>query len=150
MIALVLLAQAAAAEVPAAAPAAPAPQRWSILVPVPAERCKPRAPEADVVVCAGALPSQRLPYPDDVPSDRPRPSNPNLTGLGALAALPTPCAVRTEGCQVGFGPPILPIAKWLIDRVGEAVKAKPGKGQRVPILLDDPPAAPANAATRAP
>lgn len=123
------------------AQAAPAtPERFSILVPVAPQRCPPRETEdeqGDVVVCADDLPDQAVPYPDDYVGDRPRPSNPHLTGAAALAASGTPCATVQGGCQVGFGPPLMPIIKGLVGLVKDAAK-KPDRRGRVPIDIGQP------------
>lgn len=143
-----------------AAPATKAePERWSILVPVPGEPCRPsRAsdggndsartePNGDVVVCGDALPSQRLPLPGEAVSDGPVPVNRELTGRGALAAAGTPCAVRQGGCQTGFGPPIVPMIVGAVGLVKDAFRKHPDKSKRIPIPLDDPqPSAPATPA----
>lgn len=129
-----------------ASPAAtPPPERFSILVPIADEPCRPRekgdAEPADVTVCGNALKSQRLPYPNEVEDNRPQPSNPHMTGARALELQNTPCAARADGCQ-GAGIPILGMALWagklLVDAVGDVTKAKPDKSKRVAIPLDDP------------
>jgi hypothetical protein len=138
-----------------AAPAAKAePERWSILVPVPEEPCRPSpkgdrsaangaaqndaAANGDVVVCGDALPSQRLPLPDEAVSTGPVPVNRELTGRGALAAAGTPCAVRQGGCQTSFGPPIVPMIVGAVGLVKDALRKHPDKSNRIPIPLDDP------------
>lgn len=125
--------------------AAPAPERFSILVPIANEPCKSRK-DADVVVCGNPLPSQRLPYPELVETNRGRPSNPDLTGARALALQATPCAAQAGGCG-GAGIPILGIALWagklIAGAVGDAAKPRPDKSKRVAIPLDDPVVAPA-------
>jgi len=138
----------AASPVPPPAEAAPAPDtptRFSILMPVANEPCRPREKlDADVVVCGNPLPSQRLPFPNEPDPSRGRPSNPELTGARALELQNTPCAARAGGC--GGGIPILGMALWagkkLVDAVGDATKAKPDKSKRVPIPLDGPAPAP--------
>lgn len=129
-----------------AAPAPPAdaapPTRFSILVPVADEPCRPRdKQDADVVVCGNALPSQRLPFPNEPDPSRGRPSNPDLTGARALELQNTPCAARSDGCG-GAGIPILGMAlfagKKLVEAIGDATRAKPDKSKRVAIPLDDP------------
>lgn len=143
---LALMIQAATPAPPDPPPAAEG--RWSILAPVRPERC-PDDKDVDVTVCGGGLPSQRLPYPDQVPATTPQPSNRFVTGSGALNAVDNePCATRSRGCTVGFGPPIVPIAKWLIDKVGAATRKKPDKSRRVAIPLDDPVPAPAGSAPK--
>ncbi|MES2057399.1 MAG: hypothetical protein V4564_15805 [Pseudomonadota bacterium] len=137
MILLALLLQAAPA--PEEKPvAADAPQSWSILVPVANEPCRPAAKGDDILVCADPLPSQRLPLPDEAVPDGPRPSNPNRTGAGALAASTAPCATEMRGCTVGFGPPIMPIVQGLVGLAQGALARHPDKSGRVPIPLDDP------------
>lgn len=110
MIVLALLLQAAT---PAAAPvtkatAAP-PERFSIL----ASDCAKAAAAADnrdVVVCGTDLAtSQQVPLPNDYVPDHGVPSNRFVNGTGALAAEGTPCAALQGGCQVGVGPPLLPM-----------------------------------------
>ncbi len=131
---LILALQAATA--PAAAPAPDAkPERFSILVPVGDEPCTRRKPD-DIVVCGNPLPSQKLPYPDEVVPDGPTPSNPQLRGTGALAAEGTPCPI-SRSCVVGFGPPIMPLIKGAVDLAKKALAPKPDKTGRVSIPLDD-------------
>lgn len=133
---LVFLAQAAAPV------AAPPPERFSILLPVAPQKCPPRAQapaEGDeVVVCATDLPDQTIPLPGEYVGDRPRPSNPGLTGMGALAAEGTSCAASQRGCQVGFGPPLAPIVQALVGLIKDATAKKPDKRGRVPIDLSEP------------
>lgn len=134
MIALAILLQAAA---PASAPQ---PEHWSILVPTPTEPCvparKPGDPD-DIIICANAQPSPRLPDPDSVPSSGPMKSNPYLTGSGALAAMDTPCPI-SRNCVVGFGPPIVPMIKGAVDLAKRAFAKKPDKTGRVAIPIDEP------------
>ncbi|QNA84889.1 hypothetical protein G4G27_13445 [Sphingomonas sp. So64.6b] len=138
MILLALLLQSAAAT-PVAQPAVPpAPQRWSILVPVANEACRPAAKGDDILVCADPLPTQRLPLPDEIVPDGPRPSNPYRTGSGALAAEGAPCATAMGGCVVGFGPPIIPIVEGLVGLAKDAFARHPDKSKRIAIPLDDP------------
>lgn len=135
MIPLFLILQSAA---PAAVP--PLPQRWSILSPAPGQDCVPeRRPgdSDDIVVCGTPDPqaSLRLPDPDSVPSKGPIKSNPYLTGTGALANMATPCPI-SRSCVVGFGPPIVPMIKGVIDVAKRAFRKKPDKTGRVAIPLD--------------
>lgn len=135
-------APADAAPLNAAPVNAAAPTRFSILVPVADEPCRPREKQdADVVVCGNALPSQRLPFPNEPDPSRGRPSNPDLTGARALELQRTPCAVQAGGCG-GAGIPILGIAVWagskLVEAIGDAAKSRPDKSKRVAIPLDDP------------
>lgn len=139
-------------------------QRWSVLV----DPCASAQTGGNqIVVCGKGVQAPRLPLPEERgPPDRPMPSNPNLTGIGALNAVPTPCAARVGGCQVGvdiFGGAtalVRGVGK-LIDSnscceepgesrdfiklvsdagkgVGRAFKKKPDKSKRVPIDLSDP------------
>jgi len=138
---LILALQAAAA--PLSASADHKPERFSILVPVANEPCVRRADGKsadgkDIVVCGNPLPSQTLPYPDELPPDGPMPSNPDLTGSGALAAQATPCPI-SRSCVVGFGPPLVPMIKGAVDLAKQAFAKKPDKTGRVPIPLDDAP-----------
>lgn len=126
----------------AASPAAaPPPERFSVLAPVAPQPCPPRAEPRDgddVVVCATDLPDQTVPYPEEYVGNRPRASNPGLTGTGALGAESTPCAASQWGCTVGFGPPIMPIVKGLVGLVKDATAKKPDKRGRVPIDISEP------------
>jgi len=117
------------------------PQRFSILS---APQCVKEAPDSDIIVCANAqTDSPRLPLRDDRgPPDRPIPSNPNLTGVGALAATATPCAATQWGCQVGFGPPIAPIINGAVGLAKSALARKPDRTGRIAIPLDDAPPTP--------
>lgn len=138
-------------------------QRWSIL----ASPCAAPATPDEVVVCGRPDKAMRLPLPDERGApDRPMPSNPNLTGTGALAAERSPCAVRAGGCQVGVD--IFGAGTALIRLVGVAIdpnsccdapgdatnpfklvgdiargagrsRRKPVRTDRVPIPLDDLP-----------
>ncbi len=117
----------------------PAPERFSILIPVPAQDCRKRGdPGGEVVVCGADQPlSQRLPLPDERVPTGPVASNPYLTGRGALAAEATPCAAIQKGCTVGFGQPIVAaIVGGLVGLVQDATRAKPDKSKRVPIPID--------------
>ena len=145
MILLLLLAQAATVS------SAPEVTSWSILEPIGNEPCRRAASmgteendggAGDVVVCAKPLPSQKLPYPDEVILNRPRPSNPELRATGALAAESSPCATESRGCAVGFGPPIMPLVVGAIDAAKSLFATKPDKTGRVAIPLDDPPPPP--------
>lgn len=149
MFLLLLAAQAAAAS-----PAPPVPERFSILMPVGDEPCRPApgAPPArpgDVTVCADALPAQAVPLPNDYVYDSARPSNPDLTGKAALAAQATPCATLQGGCQVGFGAPVVQaLMGAAVNAIKDATRKRYPKEGRVAIPLDDPvPARPAAAVT---
>jgi hypothetical protein len=139
-----LLALQLAATVPVAPAVPPAPDRFSILVPVAGAPCRPSpgAPPArpgDVTVCADGLPDQTVPLPGDYVYDTPRPSNPQLTGTGALAAQGTPCATLQGGCQVGFGAPVVQaLLNGAIGLVKDATRKRYPKQGRVAIPLDGP------------
>ncbi|QIG81346.1 hypothetical protein [Stakelama tenebrarum] len=77
-------------------------QRWSVLAaPCATQRT---AAQDEIVVCGErAEGSARLPLPGErAPPDRPMPSNPELSGRGALAATVAPCATRSQGCTTGI------------------------------------------------
>ncbi len=129
---LALLLQAAAASV-----APPVPQRFSIL----ADPCARTSEDGrDIVVCGStAASTPRLPLPDERgPPDHPVASNPDLSAVRALALENTPCAATQKGCQVGIGPPVMPIARAAVGAVKSLLAKKPDKRGRVPILFDDP------------
>ena len=149
--------------------AAPAPERFSILVPVADQPCTRRPAPDEIVVCADALPTQQLPLPGEAVSPRPVAVNRDLTGSGALAAEGTPCAARVGGCQVGVdmvgaGTAVIRGIQKLVapnscceepgeatnplmlvrDLIGGAKKVaagKPDKSRRIAIPLDDTPPA---------
>lgn len=157
-------AAATSATVNAPQQAADGTQRWSVL----ADPCASDQTNGDqIVVCGKGEQAPRLPLPGERgPPDRPMPSNPNLTGIGALEASSAPCAARVGGCQVGVdlfggatalvrgvGKLIDPnscceepgesrnFIKLVSDAgkgVGRAFKKKPDKSNRVPIDLNDP------------
>jgi len=128
---------APAAAVPRAS-AADTPERFSILVPVANESCVRHVDGKDIVVCGNPLPSQTLPYPEEIVPDSPVPSNPYKSGTGALAAESTPCPI-SRSCVVGFGPPLVPMIKGAADLAKKAFAKKPDKTGRVAIPLDDTP-----------
>lgn len=139
-------------------------QRWSIL----ADPCaSAKTGEDNIVVCGSNAESARLPLPAERgPPDRPMPSNPEVTGMGALAATQSPCATLSQGCTTGVdlfggGTALVRLVGKIIDpnscceRPGEATnpallagdvargigkifRKKPDKSNRVPIPLDDP------------
>ncbi|MCK8456880.1 hypothetical protein [Sphingomonas faeni] len=114
-----------------------APERFSILV----DPCAAASKDGnDVIVCGGpAANSPRLPLPDERgPPDRAVASNPELSAARALQLEGTPCAASQWGCQVGFGPPIAPIAKAAVGLIKSALAKKPDTRGRVPIDLDGP------------
>lgn len=157
-------APASTATVAAPQQAADGSQRWSVL----ADPCAATQAGANqIMVCGKGGDAPRLPLPEERgPPDRPMPSNPERTGIGALNVVETPCAARVGGCQVGvdiFGGAttlVRGVGK-LIDPgscceepgesrnffklvgdagkgVGRAFKKKPDKSNRVPIDLSDP------------
>lgn len=112
-------------------------ERFSILV----DPCAAASKDGnDIIVCGGpAANSPRLPLPDERgPPDRAVASNPELSAVRALQLEGTPCAASQRGCQVGFGPPIAPIAKAAVGLIKSALAKKPYKRGRVPIDLDGP------------
>ena len=154
MILLLLLAQATT---PAVSPK-PGSESWSILLPVPGESrtrlankgdgcISPEERDAraagkktgendDIIVCGQPLPSQVLPYPNEVIPDTPQPSNPDMTGMGALNAGGPPCpSCDTETIY-------MPLAKEIVHGVKNAFRKRPDKTGRVAIDLDDPPPKP--------
>ena len=168
MILLLLAAQAA----PVATLPTPAPTAFSILEPVGSEPCVRRGKDGkvnpdDIIVCGKPLPSQKLPYPNEVVLDEPRPSNPYLRGTGSLALESTPCSATQWGCgsqldligagvtavrlvqkaispdscceQPGEATSPLLLIKDAARGVGKAFRRKPDKSKRVAIALDGPP-----------
>lgn len=118
MILLALLLQAAPAAPPVTRASAAPPERFSIL----ADPCAQIERDGrDVVVC-GTDPAatRRLPYPDEIVPDHGVPSNPERSGVGALAAEATPCAATQWGCPSGFFPPIVPAAVALVHGIRNA------------------------------
>lgn len=161
----VMLALAGLQEVPKGVQqAADGTQRWSIL----ADSCASPKSRDEIVVCgAGAPADPRLPLPEERgPPDRAIPSNPNVSGIGALNVASAPCATRSEGCTTGIdlfggttflvraagklinpdsccdepGEATNPVG--LVNDIGSVVKRtfkkKPDKSNRVPIPLEDP------------
>ena len=137
---MMMLALLLAAGQTARAPSVPVAQKFSILIPT--EECKPQKNDAgeDIIVCATIAPPPPIPYPDEAYG--PRPSNPYKTGAGALEAETSPCATIQRGCQVGFGPPIVPIIRGIAGVVGRSFAKKPDTTGRVAIPLDDAPPPP--------
>lgn len=140
-------------------------QSWSILVdPCAAVTGNPAKDE--IVVCgSAAADSPRLPLPAERgPPDRPMPSNPDLSGSGALAATGAPCATLSQGCTVGMdlfggGTALVRLIGKVVDPdscceapgeatdpgrlvgdvisgVGGLFRRKPDKSKRIPIPLD--------------
>ncbi len=169
---ILLLLAAQAAPVPAVPVAAPT--RFSILQPVADEPCvrrgkdgKDQTDPSDIVVCGTPIPSQKLPYPNEVVLNEPRPSNPDLRGTGALALESSPCASLSGGCQTGIdffggGTKLIRLiqkivapssccedagegsdpGRLVVDAVkgaGKAFRKKPDTSNRVAIALDAPP-----------
>ena len=178
MLAFALLALAGLQDDTVAAPrqSADGTQRWSILVEQPC--AIPRGPADEIVVCAqGEKQPERLPLPAERgPPDHPVPSNRDLSGAGALAAVASPCATLSQGCTTGIdffgaGTALVRGVGKLVDsnscceEPGEATnpvllardawtgvkkifRKKPDKSNRRPIPLDDP--APAEGAAQNP
>ena len=143
-------------------------QSWSILAD-PCASVTGDPAKDEIVVCGStAATSPRLPLPAERgPPDRPMPSNPYMTGTGALAATAAPCATLSEGCTVGIdlfggGTALIRLIGKVADpdscceRPGEATnpvglvgdmiqgvgglfKRKPDKRGRVAIPLDGTP-----------
>lgn len=76
----------------------------------------------EVVVCGkDATRSDRLPMPDDAPPT-PNYVHPDSGDYRDNAGGGTPCAARMGGCQVGFGPPIIPALVAAAHAIGDARK----------------------------
>ncbi|WHU01158.1 hypothetical protein [Sphingomonas sp. NIBR02145] len=120
---LVVLALIAAQDAPGTVnqprQAADGKQSWSILND-PCTSGPPRK-QNEILVCGqGADSVPRLPLPDERgPPDRPMPSNPDVTGIGALNASIAPCATRSEGCTTGIN--IFGMGTALIRGIGKIV-----------------------------
>ncbi|WP_343525840.1 hypothetical protein [Sphingomonas sp.] len=113
-------------------------ERFSILARDP---CPPSAGSAaDIVVCGRRQADDRLTLNKDEPPAGPAPSNPEMTGIGALRASSTPCAARIGGCQVGFNllAPALLLANEARIGISKLVDKARDKSNRVPIALDGP------------
>lgn len=122
MIVIALLLQAVPAAAPVTRATAAPPERFSILT----DPCAQIERDGrDVVVC-GTDPAtaRRLPYPDEVVPDHGVPSNPDRTGVGALAAEVTPCAATQWGCPSGVFPPIVPAAVALVHGIRNAAAGR--------------------------
>ncbi|MBB3878037.1 hypothetical protein [Sphingomonas pseudosanguinis] len=134
MLSLLLIALQAAP----ATPPATGTERFSILLQDP---CPPSAGgEAEVIVCGRRQANDRLPLKDDLPPSGPVPSNPNLTGIGALRAEGTPCAASQWGCQTGFNllAPAMMLANEARIGISKLVDKSRDKSKRIPIALDGP------------
>jgi len=141
--ALLLLVQEAPAPAgpPASAPSAPAadsPKVWSIK----ADPCaSARTSTNDIVVCGNVAPSPRLPLPEERgPPDHPAPSNPDMTGTGALAATAPVCAAKIGGCPGGVD--LFGGATFLVRAVGKAIDPnsccdEPGEATNPAMLVRD-------------
>jgi len=167
---LLILAAQVATSAPVAPSSAPTKPGWSILDPVGTEPCKPRdgtrAKPDDIIVCGNPLPSQTLPYPNEVVLDRPKPSNPDMSGSRALTLESgAPCATRQKGCTTGvdlFGGAtqmvrllqnaispgscceepgesrnFMKLGKDMAHGIGGVFRKKPDKSGRVAISLED-------------
>lgn len=94
-------------------------QSWSILAD-PCPSPLGRKPEEILVCGRGAQPDPRLPLPGERgPPDRPMPSNPDVTGIGALNASNAPCATRSEGCTTGIN--VFGMGTALIRGIGKVI-----------------------------
>jgi len=130
---------AASAPAPAATTSNPvSPKVWSIK----ADPCATaRTGTEDIVVCGNVAPSPRLPLPDERgPPDHPAPSNPYVSGTGALAAAETVCAAKIGGCSGGVD--LLGGATFLVRAVGKAVDPnsccdEPGQATNPAMLVRD-------------
>lgn len=168
-------APATAATVDTPQQAADGTMRWSVLAD-PCASVQDGTSSDTIVVCGKGVQAPRLPLPGERgPPDRPMPSNPDRTGIGALNATVEPCAARMGGCTTGidlFGAATTAVRlvgkaidpgscceepgestnffKLVGDAgkgIGRAFKKKPDKSNRVPIDLSDPvPARPSPAA----
>lgn len=170
MLFLILAAQVATSA-PVAPSSGPSKPAWSILDPVGTEPCKPRdgakAKPDDIIVCGNPLPSQTLPYPNEVVLDLPKPSNPYRTGAGALAVeSSSPCATMQGGCPGGIqffsggtqvvrlvqklvspgsccedpgeGKDPMRLGKDIAHGIGGVFRKKPDTSGRVAISLEEP------------
>lgn len=137
MLSLLLIALQVAPAVPLPPPG-PGTQRFSILArdPCPASA----GTEQDIIVCGRRQADDRAPrLPGEVPSG-PTPSNPDMTGIGALQASEIPCAALQGGCQVGFNllAPALLLANEARIGISKLVDKSRDKSKRIPIVLDGP------------
>lgn len=138
MIALALLLQTVPVAPVTRATAAP-PASFSILY----QDCPART-GSEVVVCADSTTtSPRLPLPDDAPPtpNYVKPDSGDYRDNDGNYA--TPCAARMSGCQVGFGPPIMPMIAAAVTGLRNAAanrreaRARAADGdRRVAIDLD--------------
>lgn len=124
----------------AAAPAAAAPERFSILVDPCASAHDDQG--KDVVVCGRPdAVSPRLPLPDfRGPPDHAVPSNPDMTAVVALngPGIGNECGAYGENCPVGGGGYVIPkLLGGAVDLAKSAFAKKPDKRGRVPIPMTD-------------
>lgn len=122
------------------AAAGPAPERFSILVPVKNQPCTRTRAADEIVVCADPLPEQALPLPAEATSPFPTAVNPRADGIGALEAEATPCASRVGGCQTGLD--VFGMGTALIRGVQKLVAPnscceEPGEGTNPFLLVRD-------------
>lgn len=139
MILVLLFAMQVATDAVGDAVPPPVPQTFSVMADA-TPPCR-RAPGSlddgsDIIVCAPSDLQQRLLLRDERgPPDGPAPSNPDRTGMAALAG--PPCAIN--GCQVGFGQPIAAaVLKGAASLARRAFAKKVDRTGRVPIDLGDP------------
>lgn len=127
------------------ASSAPVANSFSILAD-PCARAGTTPVGNDIIVCGKGADTRRLPLPDEHVPTGPMPSNPDLSGRGALAAASTPCITSQWGCTVGFGGPVIAAAvNGVVTGVSDAIadrKVRAARrrdaGRRVAIPLDDP------------
>ncbi len=134
MLSLLLVALQAASAPP---PPQPGTERFSILLSDPCPVSTGNA--KDIVVCGRRQTDDRLPeLPDTVPSG-PTPSNPYMTGIGALRAGPS-CAATQWGCmsQLDLKRPALLLANEARIGISKLVDKHRDRSNRVPITLDGP------------
>lgn len=119
-------------------PPGPGTQRFSILArdPCPASA----GSKQDIVVCGRRQGDDRVtPMGDEVPVG-PTPSNPDMSGAGALRAADIPCAALQGGCQVGFNllAPAFLLANEARIGISRLVDRSRDKSERIAIPLDGP------------
>lgn len=136
MLPLLLIALQTAPAVPLP-PAAPGTQRFSILADEP---CPASGDNKEIIVCGRRPADDRVTRMGDEVPDGPVPSNPDMTGIGALRAATPPCAALQGGCQVGVNllAPALLLANEARIGISKLVDKHRDKSNRVPIALDGP------------
>lgn len=115
-----MLLLALALQAATAASAAP-PPTFSILY----DPCKTGTAGKDVVVCGkGDTGPNRLPLPEDAPPtpNYVKPDSRDYRDNAMNAG--TPCAATQSGCQIGFGPPIVPMIVAAAKAIGNARKER--------------------------